>query len=56
MGHLRKGSPMMKLDLKSSPIDIRIGISKPWKAEDYRSGRVKCRDQQIDNLKTIGRE
>jgi len=56
MGHLRKGSPMTKLDLKSSPIDIRVGILKPWKAKDYRSGRMKHCDQQIDDLKTIGRE
>jgi len=56
MGHLRKVSPIMKLDLKSSPIDIRVGISKPQEAKNYRSGRVECHDQQIDNLKAIGRE
>jgi len=30
MRHLRKVSPKTKLDLKSSPVDVRIGITKPW--------------------------
>src|SRR5882724_10863576 len=56
MRHLRKVSPKTKLDLKSSPVDIRTGIMKPWKAKNNRSGRVKGRDQKVDDLKGTGRE
>jgi len=56
MRHLREVVPNTKLDLKSSPVDIRIGITKPWKAKNNRSGRVKGRDKQIDNLKRTWRK
>jgi len=56
MRHLGKVSPKTKLDLKSSTVNIRIGITKPWKAKNDRSSRVKGCDQQVNDLKRTWRK
>ena len=45
----------MELELKLSPVNIRISITEPRKTKNNRSHRMKSNDQEVNNLETVRR-